>query len=233
MQTPSSLPIYLQLSEFLAREIAAGHLLDGQKLPPERDMAVQLGTSVGTLRKALDELTKQGLLRRRHGAGNFVCKNSGARGLYAYFRIELLRGGGLPNAKLLSVERVLKPNDLPSIGTSIEAHRIRRMRSLNGIPCMLEEVWLDGDLVKRISARDVSESLYLFYRERLNMSIAHVEDQVSLGEIPDWTPKEFPLTAGARAGYFERIGYMHDDEAVEHSKNWFDTSHARYVARFR
>ncbi|MGB0823286.1 MAG: GntR family transcriptional regulator, partial [Alphaproteobacteria bacterium] len=33
--TPGALPIYQQVSELLTREIAAGRLLDGQRLPPE------------------------------------------------------------------------------------------------------------------------------------------------------------------------------------------------------
>ena len=34
MATPSALPKFVQLSEMLIREIAAGHLADGARLPP-------------------------------------------------------------------------------------------------------------------------------------------------------------------------------------------------------
>ena len=47
-----SLPKYVQIAEMLIREIAAGHLADGARLAPEREMAATLGTSVTTLRKA-------------------------------------------------------------------------------------------------------------------------------------------------------------------------------------
>jgi GntR family transcriptional regulator len=59
-----SLPIYLQVTELIIRDIAAGRLIDGEKLPPERDMAADLGIAVGTLRKALAELQNRGLLER-------------------------------------------------------------------------------------------------------------------------------------------------------------------------
>jgi len=58
-QPPGSLPIYVQITELLVRDIAAGRLIDGEKLPPERDMAEELGIAVGTLRKALAELQKK------------------------------------------------------------------------------------------------------------------------------------------------------------------------------
>ena len=53
MSNQQSLPKYLQISELLIRDIAAGRLEDGARLPTERDLATQLSTSVGTLRKAL------------------------------------------------------------------------------------------------------------------------------------------------------------------------------------
>jgi DNA-binding transcriptional MocR family regulator len=63
MSTQQSLPKYLQISELLIRDIAAGRLEDGARLPTERDLAAQLSTSVGTLRKALSELERQGFAR--------------------------------------------------------------------------------------------------------------------------------------------------------------------------
>ena len=53
MSNTHALPIYLQIAELLAREIAAGHLLDGERLPPERDMAERLGISVGTVKSRI------------------------------------------------------------------------------------------------------------------------------------------------------------------------------------
>ena len=55
-----SLPKFIQLSEMLIREIAAGHLTDGARLPPERNMADDLGVAVGTLRKALADVEAKG-----------------------------------------------------------------------------------------------------------------------------------------------------------------------------
>jgi len=72
MARSQALPKYIQVSEMLIREIAAGHLSDGARLPPERDMAVGLDISVGTLRKALADLEDKGMLERVQGSGNFA-----------------------------------------------------------------------------------------------------------------------------------------------------------------
>ena len=233
MQNMPALPIYLRISELLAREIAAGHLLDGDRLAPERQMAERFGVSLGTLRKALAELARQGLLERRQGSGNYVRARVDARNLYAFFRIERLAGAGLPTARVLSLDRMAKPADLPEFGRATSAHRIRRLRYLDDIPCVLEEIWLDGSYADEIAPAQLSESLYLYYRQRLNIWISQVEDAVSIGSVPDWRPAEFPPPAGTQVGYFERIGRDQDHRSAEFSRNWFDPAVVRYVARIR
>ena len=47
------LPIYQQIAEQISREISAGLLIDGQRLPSERQLAVDYGVAVRTLRKSL------------------------------------------------------------------------------------------------------------------------------------------------------------------------------------
>ena len=130
MSDTHSLPLYIQISEMLIREIQSGRLSDGARLPPEREMAADLKISVGTLRKALAVLTEKHLIERRHGSGNYIRQGTGREGLYAFFRLELLGGGGLPTAQVLSVHSMGKPKDLPRFGASNRAHRIRRLRRL-------------------------------------------------------------------------------------------------------
>ena len=88
------IPLYLQISESITREIAAGRFAEGDRLPPERDFAKRFGTTVRTLRKALSELQKQGLIERVQGSGNYVRATDQIRSIYSMFRLELPNGGG-------------------------------------------------------------------------------------------------------------------------------------------
>ena len=228
---PNALPKYIQISEMLIREIAAGHLADGARLPPEREMANGLNISVGTLRKSLSDLVKKGLLDRVQGSGNYV-RNRGAIGsVYAFFRLELVRGGGLPTAQVVSADRLLKPCDAPNFGPSVEGHRIRRLRSLGHEMVAVEEIWLDGSYRDRISVGDLSDSLYHFYRKDLGVVIASVADEIGVGHVPDWTPDIFHLSAGTTVGYIERVSWTTTGEAAEFSRTWFDNDKSRYVSR--
>jgi GntR family transcriptional regulator len=232
-QTRGPLPIHIQISELLLREISAGRLADGARLPPERDMAAQFGVAVGTLRRALLDLTERGVLDRIQGSGNYVRASATTLGVYAFFRLELIEGGGLPTAETLSSETMPKPSDLPDFGPAAHTHRIRRIRRLNGIPAALEEIWLDGSRAERVDAGEVSESLYLHYRVALGFSISRIEDRVGVAQTPDWRPPAFGLATGAAAGFVERISWDGSDQKAEFSRTWFDPAHVRYVARFR
>ena len=92
MATGSALPKYIQISEMLIRDIAAGRLGDGMRLPPERDMAKSLDISVGTLRNALADLESKGALRRLQGSGNYVQATKETSSIYSFFRVELIAG---------------------------------------------------------------------------------------------------------------------------------------------
>ncbi|WP_170364797.1 UTRA domain-containing protein [Ruegeria arenilitoris] len=228
----NALPIYVQIAELLIRDIAAGRLIDGERLPPERDMAAQLNVSVGTLRKSLAELEKKGMLERIQGSGNYVRETGTQNSVYAMFRLELPEGGGLPRADILSVDHLDKPADLPDFGTSRRGSRVRRMRYLNDTIIAVEEIWLD-ESAGLIDRRLLSDSLYRYYQQQLGFWITRAEDRVSVGRLPDWTPANFTRPAGETVGYIERFSWSERPEPVEFSKTWFDPDRATYVQRLK
>lgn len=233
MPQNGSLPLYQQISELLIRDIASGRLSDGARLAPEREMAAEMGIAVGTLRKALADLAAKGLLERVQGSGNYIRAKSEVDSVYALFRLELVAGGGLPTAEVLSIERLPKPADLPPFGSSAEAHRIRRLRRLSGEAAAVEEIWLDASYTDRIEAEDLSESLYLFYRQRLGLWIQRAEDRVGQDNVPAWAPPAFAPAPGAPAPLIERLSWAQDGTTAEFSRTWFDKDKARYVSRIR
>nr|WP_217355657.1 GntR family transcriptional regulator [Ruegeria sp. HKCCA4008] len=231
-RNPNALPVYIQIAELLIRDIAAGRLIDGERLPPEREMAAELNVSVGTLRKSLSELEKKGMLERIQGSGNYIRETGTQNSVYAMFRLELPEGGGLPRADILSVDHLKKPADLPKFGTSDAGSRVRRMRYLNDTIIAVEEIWLD-ESAGLIDQSLLSDSLYRYYQRQLGFWIARAEDRVSVRPLPDWTPSDFTKPAGQAVGYIERFSWSESAEPVEFSKTWFDPDRANYVQRLK
>lgn len=63
---------YRAIVEALARDISAGILKLGDRLPPHRELATALGLSVGTVSKAYAEAKRRGYVHSTIGSGTFV-----------------------------------------------------------------------------------------------------------------------------------------------------------------
>jgi len=185
---------------------------------------------VGTLRKALADLTDKGHLERRQGSGNYVRHTRDAGGVYAFFRLELVGGGGHPSARGLSVDLLDKPEGAPDFGPSLRGWRMRRLRLLGGTPAVAEEIWLDAAWADSVTLSDLDGSMYRFYHSRLGLNITRAEDQVGVDVLPDWGGLG---PAGVPCGFVERLSWDQNGERAEYSRNWFDHKVARYVSRMK
>ena len=87
--------------------------------------------------------------------------------------------------------------------------------------------------VETITASELSESLYLYYRRKLRLWITRAEDQIGLGVVPDWTLPVFEQPPGAPVPLVTRVSQVQDGTRAEVSRTWFDPQIARYVARLK
>ena len=120
-----ALPLYIQISELLTREIAAGIWPDGSRLPTEAELAKSLGVAVGTLRKALAELEQRELLVRIQGSGTYVRARPKTGAIYEFFHLELKQGAGLPTAHILSLDKLPHPDFAPAFGDGVSSEAWR------------------------------------------------------------------------------------------------------------
>ena len=67
-------PLYQQLVAAVKREVSAGRLAPGSALPSFRVLAEELLVSVITVKRAYDELEREGIIYRRQGIGTFVAE---------------------------------------------------------------------------------------------------------------------------------------------------------------
>jgi Transcriptional regulators containing a DNA-binding HTH domain and an aminotransferase domain (MocR family) and their eukaryotic orthologs len=65
-------PVYLAIADTIADDIRDGRLAPGQRLPPQRALAEQLGLDLTTVTRAYSEARRRGLLDARVGQGTFV-----------------------------------------------------------------------------------------------------------------------------------------------------------------
>ena len=82
-------------ADAITAAISGGAYPAGTQLPPESQLAANLGVSRATLREALRQLQHAGLITRRHGRGTFVAKRPIRKDLNHNFGITaMIRSGG-------------------------------------------------------------------------------------------------------------------------------------------
>ena len=72
-------PLYRQIVEGVRREISEGRLRPGEPLPSFRALAENLLVSLITVKRAYEELEREGIIYRKQGLGTFVSDNGAAR----------------------------------------------------------------------------------------------------------------------------------------------------------
>ena len=105
--------LYRQIAEQLRALIASGEFALGSRLPPERDLAAQLGVSRPSVREALIALEVQGLVEVRMGSGIYVTAQAPAGKLRdvesALGPFEILRARQLIESELAALAARHKP----------------------------------------------------------------------------------------------------------------------------
>lgn len=105
-------PLYEQIVEAVKREICNGRIKPGQPLPSFRSLAEQLLVSVITVKRAYEELEREGIIYRRQGLGTFVSENGAARSRKAKLKnatdlfkeaVSEARGAGMGDEEIMTL----------------------------------------------------------------------------------------------------------------------------------
>ena len=134
----SPVPLYFQVAQALPAAIEGGVLPPGLRLENEVQLADDLGLSRPTMRRAMDQLVKQGLIIRRRGVGTTVVQPRVRRPRQLASLYDELEAAGLqPTTRVLSLGLAPAPAEAPAIlavaaGTPV--HTIVRLRLADGRP---------------------------------------------------------------------------------------------------
>lgn len=105
--------IYLDIAAQLREELSQ-HYQAGEFLPPEKQLAERFGVNRHTLRRAVDELVHDGLIRRYQGLGNQIIHPPIAYSLHdrSCFSYNLMQAGLKLKTQVLSCDQVYLPKEI-------------------------------------------------------------------------------------------------------------------------
>ena len=142
LQSDSASPLYRQLMQRIRADIASGVYPVHSRIPSEAELGESYQVSRVTVRKALAELTREGLLRRMQGKGTYVCVprlKSNLKDVTSFHEACLMMGC-TPGTRVISGCSVHVEDDVrESLGlVGNETIEIVRLRMADGNPVMLE-----------------------------------------------------------------------------------------------
>ncbi len=79
LSTGGAAPLYEQIVDAIRREVASGRLPAGAPMPSFRTLAAQLAVSLITVKRAYEELERDGIILRHQGLGTFIAPGGGDR----------------------------------------------------------------------------------------------------------------------------------------------------------
>ena len=193
------------------RERIREHLLDlvatlgpGGAIPSERRLCDQLGVSRPTVRAAVDDLVRDGLLIRRHGQGMFVAQPKIAQNLVGErpARLAVAAVDGAWSSRTLSFEETgagARVGKYLRLAPSARVLRINRLRFVDDEPMSVDTLYVPAHLVPGLTAADLEQhSFYDLLESRYGIDVATAvqtieptalnTDEAALLHVPEYDP---------------------------------------------
>ncbi len=182
-------PLYEQVKASVLQRIIDGEWAPGTFLPSEPALAQEYGVSQGTMRRALDDLTRDNRLTRYQGKGTAVSILDEDKALFQFFHIVNFKGERVfPSSHILTAQpRKAEPEDRARLGINPGemVFSIHRIRLINDIPVINEKVHMPLAFFPGIEAvppSSLPNTLYAFYQQRFNMTISSSSEYLGATE---------------------------------------------------
>jgi GntR family transcriptional regulator len=234
LQNVGSGPLYIKLRQTLEDAIRTGKLSHGQALPPERDLAEFANVSRVTVRKAVDDLVKDGLLMRKHGSGTFVMqpvsKLQQPLSHLTSFTEDMARRGYTTHSEWL-VRGLFtpSPDEMMKLGlkVGIMVARLDRLRIANELPLAIERASLPADVLPDPKA--VETSLYAELHRTGHRPVRAVQ-RISATNVGKEEAALLAVPIGSAGLAIERISYLASGRVVEVTRSLYRGDAYDFVA---
>jgi len=171
----------------LALEEIIGRSSAGDRLPPERQMAEQLGVARMTVRRAMNTLVDEGRLDRRQGSGTYVRRPVvSTRMQLASFTEDMRSRGIVPGSRLIEMVDVSLTRSAARLlhaSPGSRARRVTRVRLGDGEPIGVETVIIPEWTGFIFSEADLQGSMYGVLRARYQVEVASAQAEISV-DVP-------------------------------------------------
>ena len=234
---PTLNPLYKEVKIGLTKGLVDGEWQPGGAIPSETRLAQRFNVSIGTIRKAIDELVAEKILVRQQGRGTFVAMHTEDRQHYYFFHIVGKDGSkAVPTHELLSLrgaradaETALRLNITPGE----RVFRIHNVLLLTGKPVIFDDLVIAAERFPELSAAAFAareSTIYGHYQSRYGISVVRISERLSAACPDARIARVLGIDITTPVLVIKRVAYTYDDQPVELRTSWVDTQHHEYLS---
>lgn len=210
----SGVPKYLLLRNYLAEEIAAGHLPAGTRLPGEDELARMSTLSLGTVQRSLRMLVEEGRLVRKHGIGTFVAEAPAK--MQAPFQhcrfIDEQTGKLLPIfSKVIRRRPVEAPGPWSAYWPAGNVMCIERLFSIADEFVIYTHLYFDSAMFPQLVTLETNKlngaNMKDLLAQEFHHPLARFSEQLAVRVFPDYVCKAVKVKPKTSGGVLEIVAY--------------------------
>jgi GntR family transcriptional regulator len=178
-------PLYKGVQRALMEQLATGELKPGQLIPSERQLATEYNVSIGTLRKAIDELVENRILIRQQGKGTYVASHDRERLLFYFFHIVPQHGAkSYPLVESVFFHKAVAGTEEAArlkIAVGTPTFHVRNKLTLLGDVVAVDDITLDQARFAKLTPVQFKErpnTIYNLYQEAFGITVVRTDERL-------------------------------------------------------
>lgn len=234
----NSIPIFSQLEDIFREKIENGEWESNTQIPTENSLCEMFDVSLITVRKALEKLEFEGMIKRIRGKGTFVEENK-VKDLI----LQSLTGSFAftPMAdRNFSTEVVEKNIEIPSkqvlealdLGENDEVTKLVRIRYVDSIPMYWTKAYIPISICPTlINENFESNSLYEILKDNYGIEAISALRTIETIYASNNADNFLGLRQSAPINLVTSISYLKENKPLEYSKNYFRTDRVKFEVK--
>ncbi|MDR6958504.1 GntR family transcriptional regulator [Pseudomonas brassicacearum] len=206
-----SVPLHTQLRDVLRARILDGEYPQGSQMPSESELGALFSVSRITVRQALGDLQKEGLIFKIHGKGTFVAKAKTFQNVSTLQGLaESMAGHGfevinrLHSFKFITADKQVAARLKIAEGQMVA--QIKRVRLINREPISLEITYLPQALGERLEKADlVTRDIFLILENDCGLALGHADLAIDAVLADDDLSRALEVEPGSPIMRIERL----------------------------
>ena len=236
-----SLTAYEEVKQKITEDLVRGRYPMGQALPAEKDLSKELDVSIGTLRKAVDELVAEGIVVRRQGRGTYVAEHDLKRLLYYFFHVVKhdVDKKANPRVELVSLNTAVATKEEASklnIKEGAPVWRLVNCLYLEERCVMIDQITLDKKRFKNLTRAEFINregSIYQLYQMKYGQTVVRSSERLRASLVSKQHAEWLDIKPNSPVLVIRRVALGIQDDPIEWRISTLDTNQYEYFSELQ